>query len=105
ITADDFEKAHQTVFGSQPDKAAEASRLTATFAVEGSEASQNIPRKNFVDEQIFGRMERDRIPPSPLARDHEFVRRAYLDATGLVPTPAQVREFVESKDSNKRDKL
>ena len=104
-TADDFEKAHQGVFGSQPDKAAEASRLTATFAGQSATATGSIPRKNFIDEQIFGRMERDKVPHAPLATDQEFVRRAYLDAIGLLPTTAQVREFVASKDANKRDKL
>ena len=88
-----------------PDKAAEASRLTAAFAGQSSATPQNVPIKNYIDEQIFGRMERDKVPHAPLANDYEFVRRAYLDATGLVPTPAQVREFVSSNDPNKRDKL
>jgi len=105
VTADDFEKAHQSVFGTQADKANEASRLTATFAAQTPAASQNVPRKNYIDEQIFGRMERDKVPHAPLATDQEFVRRVYLDAAGLLPTPAQVREFVADKDPNKRDKL
>ena len=104
-TADDFEKAHQGVFGSQSDKAAEASRLTATFAGQSSGDSQNAPIKNYVDEYIFGRMQRDKIPHAPLANDYEFVRRAYVDATGLLPMPAQIRDFVASNDPNKRDKL
>jgi hypothetical protein len=104
-TADDFEKAHQGVFGQQPDKAAEASRLTATFASQRGGASQEVPIKNYIDEYIFSRMQKDKIPHAPVANDNEFVRRAYLDATGLLPTPAQVREFIASKDPNKRDKL
>src|SRR5437762_10050757 len=87
-TADDFEKAHQGVFGSQPDKAAEASRLTATFARQAAGASQEVALKNYIDEYIFGRMQRDKVPHAPLASDNEFVRRVYLDATGLLPTPA-----------------
>src|ERR1700757_4115353 len=89
VTADDFEKAHQGVFGSDVDKAAEASRLTAAFAATSSTAAGPISRKNYVDEQVFGRMERDKVPHAPLANDNEFVRRVYLDATGLLPTPAQ----------------
>ena len=50
-------------------------------------------------------MERDRIPHAPLSSDTEFLRRAYLDATGLLPTPDEVRSFVADKDANKRDKL
>jgi hypothetical protein len=105
VSADDFQKAHQTVFGSETDKAAEASRLTNSFAAAGSGIVGNVARKNYVDEAIFGRMDRDKIAHAPLASDQEFVRRLYLDATGLLPTPAQVREFVASNDANKRDKL
>src|SRR5215831_6454274 len=79
-TADDFEKAHQGVFGSQPDKASEASRLTATFAGQTPATSQDVQIKNYIDDYIFGRMQRDKVPHSPLANDYEFVRRVYVDA-------------------------
>lgn len=104
-TVDDFDQAHQGVFSNQPDKAAEVSRLTDSFAKPGTPVSGEVPRKNYIDEAIFGRMDRDKIPHAPLANDQEFVRRAYLDATGLLPTPAQAREFAASKDPAKRDKL
>ena len=64
-----------------------------------------MPRRNYIDEQLFGRMERDGIPHAGLASDEEFLRRAYLDATGLLPEPQKVREFLESRDRDKRDKL
>jgi len=104
-SADEFEKAHQNLFGPPTDKAAEASRLTAGFAAAGPAVLGDIQRKNYIDEQIFGRMERDGIPHAPLASDQEFVRRVYLDATGLLPTPGVVREFIASQDPNKRDRL
>jgi hypothetical protein len=75
-------------------------------ALPGAGASSApIPRKNFVDELVFGRLERDHIPHAPLAGDEEFLRRAYLDATGLLPAPDKVRSFVADTDPNKRDKL
>ena len=37
--------------------------------------------------------------------DYEFVRRVYLDLTGLPPTPEAVRTFVADQDNNKRSKL
>lgn len=103
--ADPFENAHQGLFEGKTDKAAEAGRITAAFQQSGTTLSGNVPRRNFVDELLFGRMERDGIPHSPLAGDEEFVRRVYLDATGLLPTPEKVREFVASADPEKRDKL
>src|SRR5215471_7431404 len=90
------------------DKAAEASRLTQAVAPAlpaNTDAYAPVARKNFVDEHIFGKMERDKIPHAPVAGDEEFIRRAYLDATGLLPTPDEVRSFLNDTDANKRDKL
>jgi hypothetical protein len=102
-----MEAAHEQLL-SGPDKAAEANRLTQSIAAPlpasvGADAP--IPRKNFVDEFIFGRMEGDHIPHAPLAGDEEFLRRAYLDATGLLPSPQQVQAFLSDKSPDKRDKL
>ena len=86
---DRFEAAHSELLNGK-DKAAEASRLTQAVspALPGAAASSApIPRKNFIDEHIFGRIERDKIPHSPLAGDEEFLRRAYVDAVGFLPTP------------------
>jgi len=104
---DRIEAAHGRLLSGE-DRARDASKLTEAVApaLPSSAASTApIPRKNFIDEHIFGRMERDKIPHAPLAGDEEFLRRAYLDATGLLPTPEQVRSFVADKDPNKRDKL
>jgi hypothetical protein len=102
-----MEEAHGALFQAQ-DKAKEASRLTEAVAgalprTGGSSAP--IPRKNYIDEHIFGRIEKDGIPHSPLASDSEFLRRAYLDATGLLPSADVVRRFLADTDPNKRDKL
>src|SRR5438876_460913 len=44
----------------------------------------------------------------PLARicnDADFVRRAYLDFTGVIPTADQARAFLADKAGNKRERL
>jgi hypothetical protein len=64
-----------------------------------------MPRKNFIDEIVFGRIERDRIPHAGLTTDEEFLRRVYLDATGVLPTSDTVRSFLADKDPQKRDRL
>ena len=106
---DRVDKAHADMLkGAATDKAAEAGRLTEALSgalPQGAVVSGPIPRRNYVDEHIFGRMQRDGIPHSALAGDEEFLRRAYLDATGLLPEPEKVREFLASADPNKRDKL
>ena len=45
------------------------------------------------------------IPPSDLCSDSDYVRRAYLDVCGVLPTPDEVRTFMADKDLNKRAKL
>ncbi len=107
INEDRLEAAHDQLLQGQ-DAALEASRLTETVAAalpDGEVSSEPIPRKNFVDEFVFGMMERDGIPHAPLSSDEEFLRRAYLDATGFLPTPDEVRAFVNNTEPNKRDAL
>jgi uncharacterized protein DUF1549/uncharacterized protein DUF1553 len=62
-----------------------------------------MPRKNLIDEYIFGRMERDGIQPAPLSDDQEFLRRVYLDVTGRIPSVEQVRSFINDTNPAKRD--
>ena len=85
-TADDFEKEHQGVFTPAPDKAAEASRLTAAFAGRSSATPQDVPIKNYIDEQVFGRMERDKIPHVRLLwAIHAEPREPFLVGLGVKP--------------------
>ncbi len=83
-----------------------ASRLTAEIAGQSPAAtSAPVPRKNFIDEYIFGKMARDRVPHAPLASDEEFFRRIHIDLTGRIPGNAELRAFLASNDPNKRGKL
>ncbi len=59
-----------------------------------------IARKNFVDNYIFDKMQRDGVPHAPLAGDTEFLRRVTLDLTGRLPTPEKVRSFLQDTDPN-----
>ncbi|HEX3147609.1 MAG TPA: DUF1549 and DUF1553 domain-containing protein [Gemmataceae bacterium] len=45
------------------------------------------------------------LVPSDIAADEIFIRRAYLDLTGTLPTPKQVSDFVADKDAKKREVL
>lgn len=60
---------------------------------------------NYVDTHVFSKLKMLSIAPSETCSDNEFIRRAYLDLCGLLPTTAAVREFVNDKDANKRAKL
>jgi hypothetical protein len=61
--------------------------------------------RNFIDELTLAKLRDLIIPPSPTATDAEFLRRAYLDTIGVLPTPAEAREFLNSPAADKRDRL
>jgi Protein of unknown function (DUF1549)/Protein of unknown function (DUF1553) len=58
-----------------------------------------------IDQAIGQRLQAERIKPSPLADDAEFLRRAYLDITGIIPSADKAAAFLDSKDPTKRAKL
>lgn len=60
---------------------------------------------NFIDNNIFNKLQLLGIPPSENCSDQEFLRRAYLDACGILPNSRETLEFLESKDPQKRSKL
>ncbi len=66
---------------------------------------QYASRNNFIDEHAFAKLAALRIPPSPLADDETFVRRAFLDTIGTLPTPQEVTAFVADADPDKRRRL
>ncbi len=65
------------------------------------------PVHNFIDELVDAKLKKVRVQVSPLASDEEFLRRVYLDLTGLPPTSAEVRAFLaDPRDSRvKRDEV
>lgn len=63
------------------------------------------PPAGFVDELVFRQLERLKINPSEICDDTVFLRRAYLDLTGLLPEPAKAQHFVQSDDPDKRARL
>jgi len=50
---------------------------------------------NPVDAFLYARMQEEGVTPNPPAGRRTLVRRAYLDLTGLPPTPEQVNAFLE----------
>jgi hypothetical protein len=80
--------------------------VTAPFPADvAADAFTKSPRHNFVDEFVLKKLELLRIPPSEQCTDAEFVRRAYLDACGILPKPDEVEAFLKDADPKKRAKL
>jgi hypothetical protein len=61
--------------------------------------------KTVVDEHTAKKWKELGLVPSEVCSDEVFVRRAYLDVCGTLPTPKQVTEFVADTTADKRDRL
>jgi hypothetical protein len=64
-----------------------------------------VPEHNFIDQHVNAKLRRVKTLPSEVCSDAEFVRRVYLDLTGLPPKPERVRAFLDDKAKEKREKL
>ncbi|MDE0108379.1 MAG: PSD1 and planctomycete cytochrome C domain-containing protein [Bryobacterales bacterium] len=51
--------------------------------------------RNPIDAFILSRLEQEALKPSPAADRRTLIRRTTLDLTGLLPTPEEVRSFLE----------
>jgi hypothetical protein len=79
----------------------------ATFVVP---YANSVDLAGWVDNNFIDRLAADKfreigISPSPLCDDATFLRRAYLDAIGTLPTPEQATAFIDSTDPDKRNQL
>jgi hypothetical protein len=65
------------------------------------------PTNNYIDELAYKKLARVKILPSELCTDAEFIRRVYIDLTGLPPSSQQVRNFLSDQrpTQEKRDAL
>ncbi len=73
-------------------------------AAPGQEG-RRYERNNFIDDEVNRRLVELRLPASPGCSDQEFIRRLYLDALGVLPTPEEVAAFLADKSNQKREKL
>lgn len=104
---DTFAGAHASILDNakKPDAAAITDRVAPSLSGPAIATHAPVPRANFIDRHIFGKIEKDKIPHAPLATDAEFFRRIHLDLTGRIPAAPEVTAFLNDKTANKRAKL
>ena len=82
------------------------SRMTVPYADKPADIpSALFQPKNYIDGLVLEKWRKLGIAPSPEASDAVFLRRAYLDAIGTLPTPKEIRDFLADKSPDKRDQL
>jgi hypothetical protein len=69
------------------------------------ESPADLTPQGRIDELVFGNLKRLGIEPANLCSDAVFVRRAYLDVIGTLPTEQEARTFLSDRDPNKRRAL
>jgi hypothetical protein len=74
--------------------------LPANLQYESPEVSGN-----YIDQLVGMKLNQLRILPSDLCTDEEFLRRATIDITGLLPTEDEYQQFVQDQAPDKRAAL
>lgn len=61
--------------------------------------------RNGIDHFVYQRLQKEELRPSPEADRATLIRRLSFDITGLPPTPAQAKAFVDDKSPDAYEKL
>ena len=81
-------------------------RVTAPWTNDvPADVFANAPRAGFIDDLVLAQLQRLKLKPSPTADDATFVRRAYLDTIGRLPTPDEARAFTADPATDKHAQL
>jgi len=81
-------------------------RITAPYSnAVPPEVYARAPRAGKLDEWVLEQLRELNLEPSPPADDMTFVRRAYLDTIGRLPSPEEVRTFVRDGSPGKHERL
>jgi hypothetical protein len=63
---------------------------------------EDTPRQTYVDDLVYAKLRKLRLRPSDRCDDATFLRRAYLDLTGTLPSPDELKKFLAESSPAKR---
>jgi len=76
--------------------------IAQTPAVPIPAAKGTLPVYNEIDLFLNPKLEQAGVAPAPLTSDLDFLRRVSLDATGLIPTAAEIRSYLADAPATRR---
>jgi hypothetical protein len=82
----------------------ESVHFTVVEEVEGFQWN-NAPEANFIDQHVHAKLQQLRVLPSEGCSDTVFLRRVFLDLTGLLPTPERAKAFLADAAADKRSRV
>jgi hypothetical protein len=101
-----FTSGDETVAGVDDTGLVGHTRVAIPFPQEVDVAAfRSAPRHNFIDDLVLAKLQQLHIAPSGPCTDAEFIRRAYLDAAGILPTPEERERFLADTTPDKRARL
>lgn len=74
-------------------------------AVWPFESIHEFAATNEIDKIVSASLHKEGMTPARRCSDQIFIRRAYLDITGTLPEPDDIRKFLRDKRADKRTKL
>jgi len=60
------------------------------------------PAFNYIDPLVYGQLRKLNVLPADVCSDADFLRRAYLDVVGVLPTTEEARAFLADGATDKR---
>jgi hypothetical protein len=70
-----------------------------------ADAYDAFKRRNYIDDLAFAKWKSLHLAPSKPADDATFLRRAYLDSAGILPSSEEVETFLADAAPDKREKV
>src|SRR5262245_8836524 len=83
----------------------DAPAKSAPEAKSSAANDHSVPQVRRINEEIRRVWDDNKLKPSAPATDGEWCRRVYLDVLGRVPSVTELREFMSSREADKKAKL
>jgi hypothetical protein len=80
-----------------------AAKPVATLSVPTTKDAAALAK--VIDAEVNRKLAEAKLTASARATDEEFLRRAYLDITGVIPSAEKAKAFLDDKSEDKRAKL